>query len=90
MGTTLYLTTPTRLFPSTRLSYLKGAMKAPLDLTRTAIRKQIFTEFSFKRARIEFILLAIIQSKCAEQNSRQIGTAASSALFAVTRSRQRE
>jgi len=60
-------------------------MKAPLDLTRIAIRKQIFTEFSFKRARIKFTLLAIIQLKCAEQNSRQTGKAASSALFAVTR-----
>jgi hypothetical protein len=25
-----------------------GAMKVPLDLTRTAIRKKTFTEFSFK------------------------------------------
>jgi thymidylate synthase ThyX len=60
-------------------------MKAPLDLTRTAIPKQTCTEFSFKGARIKLILLALIQLKCAEQNSRQIGRAASSALFAVTR-----
>jgi len=60
-------------------------MKAPLDLTRTAIRNQIFTEFSFKMARTEFILLAIIQLKFTEQNSQQIGKAASSALFAGTR-----
>jgi hypothetical protein len=63
-------------------------MKAPLDSTRTAIRKQIFTEFYFKRARMKLILLAIIQLKCAE-NSLQIGTAASSALFAVARNRLR-
>jgi hypothetical protein len=64
-------------------------MKVHLDLTRTAIRKQIFNEFYFKRASIKRILLAFIQLKCAEQNSRQIGRAASSALFAITRNRLR-
>jgi hypothetical protein len=67
-----------------------GAMEVPLDLTRTAIRKKTFTEFSFKRARVQFILLAVVQLKCGDQNSRQIGTAAISALFVVTRNRLSE
>lgn len=81
IGTTLYLTTVLKL---------RGAMKAPLDLTRTAIRKKTFTEFPFKRARIKLMLLALIKLKCAEQNSRQIGRAAISALFVVTRNRVSE
>jgi len=43
----------------------------------------VFTEISFKRARIKLILLAIIQLKCAEQNSRLIGTARALFQFAV-------